>query len=120
ETARPPDEEEERLISLAEASEEFRGACELALAARNEERLLEGKQPYPSIEAMIDAYMEFEGAGLGYSRARCESDVLRYLQKRSLMDEGKLDWSDPRTFLSFGLLSFIAVGLLARLPEILQ
>lgn len=56
--------------------------------------------------------MEFEGREKGMSQAECENEVLRYLQRKALMDEGSFDgWSDPQTVVTFGLLAALLIGI---------
>ena len=50
------------------------------LAERNKERILEGNPKYESVDAMIEAYQEFEGNEKGLSRAQCEDQVLRFAE----------------------------------------
>ncbi|KAL1519963.1 hypothetical protein AB1Y20_023449 [Prymnesium parvum] len=110
---------EEGLLSLAEISETLRETCEYALRKRNAERKLAGQPEYESLEAMVDAYMEYEGRELGYSRAKCESEVVRFLQRRALLEEGYASWKDPQTVATFLLLAIIVVGLASQLPTLL-
>ena len=62
-----------------------------ALEQRNKERILSGLPTYPSVEGMVESYMEFEGAAKGMSLLEAEDEVVRYLQRRALADEGGLD-----------------------------
>jgi len=54
-----------------------------ALEQRNKERILAGLPTYPSIEGMVESYMEFEGAEKGMSLLECEDEVVRYLQRKA-------------------------------------
>ena len=81
-------------------------SVEAALATRNTERQLEGKPPYESLEAMVEAYQQYEGDDLGLSREACEDEVLNYLSRKALADEGALDGS-PQDYIGFGLLALL-------------
>lgn len=81
-----------------------------ALVQRNKERMLAGEPKYEDLDAMIDAYMEFEGKEKGLSRQQCEDAVLRFLQKQALLMEGGADFKDPQTIVTFALLALIVVG----------
>ena len=63
---------------------------------------------------MIDAYVEeAAAAGLGWTRAEAESEVVRYLQRRALADEGGID-GDGQDKAAFALLALL-IGLLSAL-----
>jgi hypothetical protein len=53
--------------------------------------------------------MEFEGSKKGLTRAEAESEVLRYLQRKSLMDEGAME-GDAQDYVTFGLLALVMFG----------
>ncbi len=60
----------------------------------------------------VEAYVDFEGREKGMSQAECEDEVLRFLQRKSLMEEGSFDgWKDPQTVVTFGLLAALVVGI---------
>lgn len=82
----------------------------MALIDRNKMRILEGQPKYEDVEAMIDAYVEYEGREQGLTRAQCEDAVLRFLQRQALLSEGGADFSDPQTIVTFGLLAAIVLG----------
>ena len=69
---------------------------------------------------MVEAYMDFEGKEKGYSMEKCESEVLRYLQRRALLSDGGVDWKDPQTAITFLLLGGLLAGIGSRLPELLS
>tara|TARA_B110001452_G_scaffold103229_1_gene85653 strand:- start:2063 stop:3061 length:999 start_codon:yes stop_codon:yes gene_type:complete len=77
------------LVTLAEVTPEFRILMEESLAKLDQKRRLDGKPKYVTIEAMIDSYVE-EAAkeGLGWTREDAESEVVRFLKRRALRDEG--------------------------------
>jgi hypothetical protein len=54
-----------------------------ALEQRNKERILSGNPVYPSIEGMVESYMEFEGTEKGMSLLEAEDEVVRYLQRKA-------------------------------------
>ena len=94
------------LVTIDTISDEYRTTVEAALATRNTERQLEGKPPYESLEAMVEAYQQYEGDDLGLSREACEDEVLNYLSRKALADEGALDGS-PQDYIGFGLLALL-------------
>jgi len=98
---------DESLVTLSEISPEYLALCEKSLEDRNKERILSGLPKYESIDAMIDAYMDFEGKDKGLSQAQAENEVLRYLQRRALLSEGGADLSDPQTIVTFGLAALL-------------
>ena len=53
--------------------------------------------------------MEYEGKEKGLSLAECESEVLRFLQRRALLSEGALD-GDAQDYATFGLLAVLLAG----------
>ena len=65
---------------------------------------------YEDVDAMIDAYIEYEGEAKGMSRAQCEDAVLRFLQRNALLMEGGADLKDPQTVVTFGLLAILVLG----------
>lgn len=75
------------LITYASVSAEMRNLIDEAFTQRNRERLLSDKPPYTSLEAMVDAYVE-HGAKQGWTREDAESEVVRFLQRRALSNEG--------------------------------
>lgn len=83
---------------------------DMALQQRNKVRVMEGKPKYEDVDAMIDAYVEYEGEAKGLSRAQCEDEVLRFLQKTALLMEGGADMKDPQTIVTFGLLGALVFG----------
>ena len=84
--------------------------CSSQLTDRNKERILSGEPKYENVQAMIDAYIEFEGNDKGMSAAQCEDAVLRFLQRRALLSEGGADFKDPQTIVTFALLGTIVIG----------
>eukprot|EP00966_Prymnesium_polylepis_P133487 3085435-Prymnesium_polylepis.1 len=109
--------DEDGLVTLAGISPEYRAQVETALQDRNRERILEGKPKYESVEAMVEAYKEYEGAAKGYSQEQCESEVLRFLQRKFLLSEGGADLQDPQTIVTLGLLALLAVGVIGRVAS---
>lgn len=98
----------ENLVTLGTLSPDYRTMVEGALATRNKERLLSGLEKYESLEAMIDAYVEFEGREK-LSRDECEDAVIRFLQRKALLAEGQSD-GGPQEFVTFGLLLALVGG----------
>ena len=105
------------LISYDSMADEFRIQIDGAFKVRNKERILSGLPKYESINAMVTAYQEFEANEKGMSRAEAEDEVLRYLQRKALMDEGGFD-GDPQTVLTFVLLALLVGGALRPVPAL--
>ena len=116
------------LVTIESLSSDYRLQMEAALEERNKERILIGQPRYEDIEDMVTKYQEFEGDKLGMSRAEAEDavqrpylasgtwpaagsggaracllgpQVLSYLQKKALMDEGAYS-GDPQEAPSAG------------------
>jgi hypothetical protein len=100
----------EGLITLATLSPEYRAMVDGALATRNKERILSGLEKYESIEAMVESYKDYEGRDQGLSDAQCEDAVLRFLQRRALLEEGGTD-GGPQEIVTFGLLAMLVGGI---------
>ena len=75
------------LITYNTISAEMRALVNDAFIQRNRERKMADKPPYESIDAMIDAYVEL-GAEYGWTREDAESEVVRFLQRKGLAEEG--------------------------------
>lgn len=79
----------EELVTFGEATKDWKLLMETALARIDKSRVMQGKPKYMTIEGMVDAYVEESAkAGLGWSRADAESEVVRYLKRQALADEG--------------------------------
>jgi hypothetical protein len=111
----PKDKDGKTLITWASLDQTGKDMINMALAQRNKERVLAGESKYEDVDAMIDAYVEFEGEQKSMSRQECEDAVLRFLQRRALLSEGGADLSDPQTIVTFALLGVIVVGALFNL-----
>ena len=98
------------LITFQSLDKTGKEMINMALDDRNKARILAGEPKYESLDAMIDAYMAFEGESKGMSRQQCEDEVLRFLQKQYLLSEGGADFKDPQTIVTFGLLALIVLG----------
>ena len=59
-------------------------------------------------------YMEFEGKEKGLSLQEAEDEVVRFLQRRALLDEGGLE-GDPQEVFTFGLLALLVGGIIYSL-----
>ena len=78
--APPPDKQmsSEELVTYAEVNEDFRRLMGTALSRIDRNRAMQGKKRYETVEGMIDAYVdEAANAGLGWTRAEAESEVVR-------------------------------------------
>ena len=79
----------DELVTYEECTDDFKKLMLAALKRLDKNRLMQGKPKYETVEGMIDAYVEeAAGAGLGWSRADAESEVVRYLKRQALVDEG--------------------------------
>ena len=79
----------DKLIRYAEQADDFKPLIIAALERLDRNRAMQGKEKYGSLEAMIDSYVEeANGAGLGWTREDAESEVIYYLRKQALADEG--------------------------------
>lgn len=54
--------------------------------------------------------MEFEGNNRGISVAEAEDEVVRFLQRQALLDEGGLE-GDPQEVVTFVLLALLVGGI---------
>ena len=115
ETIFPKDKDGKTLITWASLDKTGQDMINMALSQRNKERVMAGESKYEDVDAMIEAYVEFEGAQKNMSRQECEDAVLRFLQRRALLSEGGADMSDPQTIVTFALLAVIVVGALFNL-----
>eukprot|EP00325_Prymnesiales_sp_UTEX-LB-985_P029622 CAMPEP_0174719822 /NCGR_PEP_ID=MMETSP1094-20130205/32064_1 /TAXON_ID=156173 /ORGANISM="Chrysochromulina brevifilum, Strain UTEX LB 985" /LENGTH=171 /DNA_ID=CAMNT_0015920199 /DNA_START=15 /DNA_END=530 /DNA_ORIENTATION=- len=104
-----------RLATLASLDAAGRAAVDEALDLRNRERILSGLPTYPDVEAMVEAYKEFEGRDKGMTVEECEDSVVRYLQRQSLMSEGAADIKDPQTLFSLLLLAALVISVGGKL-----
>jgi len=75
------------LITYAGISPEMRILVDEAFTKRNRERTMTDKAAYESIDSMIEAYVEI-GAEQSWTRLDAESEVVRFLQRRALVNEG--------------------------------
>ena len=98
------------LITFAGLNDEWQPLVSAALIRLDRNRVLQGKPKYESIDGMTDAYVEeAASAGLGWTRADAESEVVRYLMRQALADEGGIggdggDGQDKAAFALLGLL----------------
>ena len=103
------------IIAYDDLSEEFKELANAALKRRDRARVLEGKTKYGSVQGMVEAYTEL-GKEKGWTPEEAESEVVRYLQRQALRDEGGLDGAGQElpTFVLLGLLVVsIVYGLLS-------
>lgn len=93
------------IITFSGLSDEFKVLVMDSFKKRNRERLISGLEQYNGLEGMIEAYVE-AGRVKGWTRAEAESEVVRYLQRRALRNEGGLegDGQDNATFALLALL----------------
>ena len=99
------------LITYAEQSEEFKGLMDTALARLDRNRLINGKPKYESVDGMIEAYIDEAGkAGLGWTQEEAESEVVRYLRRQALADEGGEKSPDTALIFIFGILVTFAAS----------
>jgi len=88
-----------------------------ALQQRNKMRVLSGLPRYESLADFVRAYMEYEGKEKGISEEEAEREVLQFLQKLAIMDEGGADFKDPQTIVTFALLAALLVGIGSSLTQ---
>mmetsp|Transcript_3715 Transcript_3715/g.12481 ORF Transcript_3715/g.12481 Transcript_3715/m.12481 type:complete len:175 (-) Transcript_3715:229-753(-) len=93
------------LITYSGISPEMRNLVDEAFQRRNRERLLTDKPPYASVEAMVDAYVEL-GSAQGWTREDAESEVVRFLQRRALAEEGGFS-GEPQDYAAQVLLALL-------------
>jgi|Transcript_56507 hypothetical protein len=110
EDAMPPTTPQVVLTIYPSMDGEDKTTIDAALIARNKQRILMGQPRYDSLSDFVAAYMNFED-GKGLSVAEAEAEVLGYLQKQSILDEGGADLSDPQTAVTFGLLVALVAGI---------
>ena len=79
----------DELVTWAEVNDDFKELCLVALKRLDKNRVMSGKPKYENVDGMIDAYVEEAGAaGLGWTRADAESEVVRFLKRQAMADEG--------------------------------
>uniref|UniRef100_A0A7S0HYC8 Uncharacterized protein n=1 Tax=Phaeocystis antarctica TaxID=33657 RepID=A0A7S0HYC8_9EUKA len=97
------------LIQFSTLSDDYKKVVLAALEQSNKGRILSGMPVYPSVEGMVESYMEYEGTEKGMSLLEAEDEVVRYLQRKALLDEGGLD-GDAQEYFTFGLLALLIGG----------
>jgi len=98
------------VITFDSLSPEFQKLCSELLVKRDRVRVMNGQPKYETVQGMIDAYAEL-GLVKGWSREEAESEVVRFLQRRVLQDEGGNDGEgmDTAAFAMLGLNGAIIV-----------
>ena len=97
----------DELVTYAEVTEDFRLLMDAALKRLDRNRVMQGKPKYETVDAMIDSYVEEAAtAGLGWTRADAESEVVRYLKREAMKDEGG-DGSTDNVFI--GIFAIIVI-----------
>lgn len=105
------------LITYASISDEFKPLVHTALAKLDRGRVMQGKPKYETVEGMIDAYVEeSQRAGLNWTREESESEVVRYLQRQALANEGGVT-GDGQDKAAFALLSLLVALLAAQAAQ---
>ena len=95
------------LITFGGLNDEWQPLVSAALIRLDRNRVMQGKQKYDNIDGMTDSYVEEAAtAGLGWTRADAESEVVRYLMRQALADEGGID-GDGQDKAAFALLAFL-------------
>ena len=79
-----------------------------ALEQSNKGRILSGMPVYPSVEGMVESYMEYEGTEKGMSLLEAEDEVVRYLQRKAArrVESARLDGA-----MALGLLGLLGLAL---------
>ena len=105
------------LITYAGLTDEWQALTSVALKRLDKNRVMQGKPKYESIAGMTDAYVEeAASANLGWTRADAESEVVRYLMRQALADEGGIggDGGDGQDKMAFGMLTvLLGLGVLS-------
>jgi hypothetical protein len=99
-----------KLIKLSSISEEFKPLVVVALDRLDRNRVMQGKPKYETVDGMIAAYVkEADAAGLGWTQEMAESEVVRYLQRQALADEGGIGegGGDGQDKAAFALLAML-------------
>ena len=100
------------LITYAGLNDEWQPLVKAALIRLDRNRVMQGKPKYDSIDGMTSAYIDqASDAGLGWTRQDAESEVVRYLMRQALADEGGIDGDaqDKSAFALLGLLLLLGV-----------
>jgi hypothetical protein len=96
------------LVTLAETTTDFRALMEAALVRLDKRRRLEGQPKYETIDGMVDSYVEEAAkAGLGWTRAEAESEVVRFLKRKALANEGSPGQNPDDVFI--GIFAIIVI-----------
>jgi hypothetical protein len=98
------------LITFAGLNDEWQPLVSAALIRLDRNRVLQGKPKYENIAGMTDVYVEeAASAGLGWTREDAESEVVRYLMRQALADEGGIGegGGDGQDKAAFALLTFL-------------
>ena len=98
------------LIRFSSLTDEWQALSVAALKRLDRNRFMQGKPKYETIEGMTDAYVEeASNAGLGWTRDDAESEVVRYLMRQALADEGGIGegGGDGQDKAAFALLSLL-------------
>ena len=102
-----------KLTTFSAISDEFKPLVLVALERLDRNRVMQGKPKYETLDGMIDSYVEeADNAGLGWTREMAESEVVRYLQRQALADEGGIGegGGDGQDKAAFALLAML-IGL---------
>ena len=95
------------LITFAGLTDEWQSLTKAALIRLDRNRVLQDKPSYKDINGMIESYVEeADKAGLGWTKQEAESEVVRYLMRQALADEGGLD-GDGQDKAAFALLALL-------------
>ena len=79
----------------------------VALQRLDKNRVLQGKPKYGDLDGMIASYIEATAErGMDWSADEAESEVVRYLSRQALADEGGLD-GDGQDNANFALLALL-------------
>lgn len=118
----------DKIITFAGQPDDMKALIEAALKRLDRNRAMQGKPKHETVDAMISSYVEEAAqAGLGWTREEAESEVVYYLRRQALADEGgiggggKGDGQDKAAFAMLGLLGLtgLASGLQSQglLPD---
>ena len=99
----------EKLLKISDMNDEMQALMIVALERLDRMRVASGKPKYENIDGMINSYVEETASrGMSWTRQEAESEVVRYLSRQALADEGGLD-GDAQDNVNF---VFLGVALL--------
>lgn len=112
----------DQLITFSGLNDEWQPLVLAALKRLDRNRVMQDKPKYEDIKGMTDSYVdEATKADLGWTRADAESEVVRYLMRQALIDEGGIGGGggDAQDKSAFALLTIcLLAGLYSGVTEL--